>query len=75
MGMNRISLKCLQRFIRTFVDGQSRAAVCGNQAPALLTKHVKQQLCHTLPETNITPENWWLEDEFPFGMASWQVLC
>ncbi len=24
---------------------------------------------HTLPETNIAPENPWLEDEFPFGMA------
>ena len=23
----------------------------------------------TLPETNIAPENQWLEDEFPFGMA------
>ncbi len=22
-----------------------------------------------LPETNIAPENGWLEDEFPFGMA------
>ena len=27
-----------------------------------------------LPETNIAPERWWLA-EFPFGMASWQVLC
>ena len=25
---------------------------------------------NSLPETNIfAPENWWLEDEFPFGMA------
>ncbi len=24
---------------------------------------------HTLPETNIAPENGWLEDYFPFGMA------
>ena len=23
----------------------------------------------TLPETNIAPENQWLEDVFPFGMA------
>ena len=23
----------------------------------------------TPPETNIAPENQWLEDEFPFGMA------
>ena len=29
----------------------------------------------TLPETNIAPENQWLEDEFPFGMAYFQVLC
>ncbi len=29
------------------------------------------------PETNIdiAPENQWLEDEFPFGMAYFQVLC
>lgn len=27
----------------------------------------------TLPETNIAPENWWLEDSFPFGNTSWQV--
>ena len=27
----------------------------------------------TLPETNIAPENLWLEDEFPFGMAYFQV--
>ena len=26
----------------------------------------------TLPETNIAPENGWLEDEFPFGMAQFQ---
>ena len=29
----------------------------------------------TLPETNIAPENWWLEDYFPFGKAFFQVLC
>ena len=26
----------------------------------------------TLPETNIAPENWWLEDEFPFRMTYFQ---
>ena len=26
----------------------------------------------TLPETNIAPQNGWLEDEFPFGMAYFQ---
>ena len=36
-------------------------------------------LC-TLPETNISPENRWLEEEFPFGMANFQggsgrVMC
>ena len=28
----------------------------------------------TLPESNIAPENGWLEDEFPFGMNSFQVF-
>ena len=27
----------------------------------------------TLP--NMAPENQWLEDEFPFGMAHLQMLC
>ena len=30
---------------------------------------------NTLPETNIAPENGWLEYYFPFGMAYFQVLC
>ena len=30
---------------------------------------------HPLPETNIAPENWWVEDEFPFGMAHFQWQC
>ena len=29
----------------------------------------------TLPETNIAPENGWLEYYFPFGMAYFQVPC
>ena len=29
----------------------------------------------TLPETNIAPENGWLEEYFPFGKAFWRVLC
>ena len=29
----------------------------------------------TLPETNIAPENGWLEDSFPFGKAYFQGLC
>ena len=30
---------------------------------------------NTLPETNIAPENGWLEDDFPFRMAYFQGLC
>ena len=30
---------------------------------------------NTLPKTNMAPEKQWLEDEFPFGMAYFQVLC
>ena len=29
----------------------------------------------TLPETNIAPENGWLEDYFPLGMAYFQGSC
>ena len=29
----------------------------------------------TLPETNIAPENVWLEYSFPVGMAYFQGLC
>ena len=29
---------------------------------------------NTLPETNIAPKNWWLEDEFRFGKPYFQVL-
>ena len=32
-------------------------------------------LRYTLPETNMTPENLWLEDEFPFGMAYSGANC
>ena len=30
---------------------------------------------NTLPETNAAPENGWLEDDVPFGMAHFQGLC
>ena len=29
----------------------------------------------TLPETNMAPENGWLEDAFPIEMVPFQVLC
>ena len=31
-----------------------------------------QGIKHTLPETNIAPENWWLEDDCPFVKAYFQ---
>ena len=42
-------------------------------------KKIKKQLATnllvTLPETNIAPENGWLEYYFPIGEASFQGLC
>ena len=39
-------------------------------------KHIqKSQLICILLEINIEPENWWLENYFPFGIAYYQVLC
>ena len=35
----------------------------GGEPVQTATKH------DTLPKTNIAPEEWWLEDEFPFGIA------
>ena len=36
-------------------------------------EHGQKYAAHTLPETNIfVPENCWLEDELPFGMAYFQ---
>ena len=29
----------------------------------------------TLPETNMAPENWWLEDVFPIENDYFQGLC
>ena len=41
------------------------------------TKNKKQtmKILYTLPETNIAPENGWLEYYFPIGEADFQVLC
>ena len=39
-------------------------------------KHIqKSQFICILLEINIAPENWWLEDYFPFEIAYYQVLC
>ena len=35
---------------------------------------VNQWRMVTLPETNIAPEDGWLEDDFPFGKANFQGL-
>ena len=35
---------------------------------------ISSSLAFTIPE-NVAPENGWLEDEIPFGMAYFQVLC
>ena len=43
-----------------------------NQTPFNIIHPSK--LPFTLPETNIAPENGWLEDYFPFGKPSFQVL-
>ena len=52
-----------------------------NQNLETLTHYYISGMCvalhfilYTLPET-IAPENQWLEDEFPFGMAYFQALC
>ncbi len=39
------------------------------------SSHPKQPAIRysTLPETSMGPENWWLEDYFPFGIPSFQV--
>lgn len=45
-------------------------------SPGMLPRHPEKiRPNHTLPKTNIGPENWWLEDNFPFGKPHLQVLC
>ena len=46
-----------------------------NDATKTTKPNLKREKLITLPETNIAPENGWLEDEFPFGMAYFQMLC
>ena len=38
------------------------------------TPRIFLELC-TPPKFNITPENGWLEDYFPFGKVTFQGLC
>ena len=37
-------------------------------------KKIKLCLWLPLPETNIAPGNWWLEDDFPFEMVPFHIL-
>ena len=41
----------------------------------LASRIAQQEMLSTLPETNIAPENGWLEYEFPFGMVYFRLLC
>ena len=65
------------------ISGGPRDATSPTFCPKNLPIQGRHQLNSTLPncigatlhETNIAPENGWLEDEFPFGMADFQGLC
>ncbi len=46
-----------------------------NLPPVIAAKKTGWKGLYTLPETNIAPENGWLEDEFTFGKAYFQGLC
>ncbi len=50
--------------------------VSGSRAPNVLVGQVlfKPALGNTLPDTNIAPKSWWLEDEISFGTAYFQFL-
>ena len=37
--------------------------------------NLQNQKLGTLPETNMAPENGWLEDYFPVGMTYFQGSC
>ena len=45
----------------------------GGETP-LPGKVTRKRMDITIPETNMAPENQWLEDEFPFGKAYFQGL-
>ena len=49
------------------------AAFSGTLCGQSTYKHPKNP--GTPPKFNIAPENGWLEDEVPFGMVYFQVLC
>ena len=50
-------------------------AMVGDYFPIAGEWKANQPPLGTLPETNIAPENGWLEYYFPFGMDYFQVLC
>ncbi len=46
----------------------------GNLPSNVITIQMVSISLITLPKTNVAPENVWLEDEFPLGMAYFQWL-
>ena len=57
---------------KCYLDGRlcHKVRIQNLMSQALLLSNTHQ--CLTLPETNITPENAWLEDYFPIGEAYFQ---
>ena len=65
------------RFLDDKTGGSVQYGIPGypRDAKHMIPTYPNQQIStHTLPETNMAPDNWWLEDEFPFGMAYFQGL-
>ena len=58
--------------ILRFLSGSVKRESCGSD---FLDKESNEVHRITLPETNIAPEKWWLEDYFPIGKVTFQGLC
>ena len=48
--------------------GKNLRLPCKSSQPGRYYSPLESLVIYTLPETNMAPENGWLEDEFPFGM-------
>ena len=48
---------------------------CDNKLGTFWDELYSEGVTFTPPKFNIAPEKWWLEDEFPFGIAYFQVSC
>ena len=62
-------------FMNDWKMGKKINALPGSPRTNSNAKQVWLNILATLPETNIAPENGWLEDWFPFGMAYFRGLC